>query len=102
LQIVLSLREQILTGNLPEGHPLPPERELARHLGVNRSTVVRAYQELKADGFLDARVGRGTIVTNLEPENARDAERVEPIEWNSLFNAAPASSGDIFSEMMST
>lgn len=102
LQIVLSLREQILTGTLPEGHPLPPERELARHLGVNRSTVVRAYQELKADGFLDARVGRGTVVTNSEPDDTRDAGKIEPIEWNPLFNTAPASSGDIFSEMMST
>ncbi|GAB6280260.1 MAG: PLP-dependent aminotransferase family protein [Thermovirga sp.] len=102
LQIVLALREQILTGTLPEGYPLPPERELARHLGVNRSTVVKAYQELKADGFLDARVGRGTIVTNSEPNDIRDAGKIEPIEWDPLFNAAPASSGDIFSEMMST
>lgn len=101
LQITLSLREQILTGILPEGHPLPPERELALRLGVNRSTVVRAYQELKADGFVDAMVGRGTIVADSGPAKGEDHRRSESPRWNSLFSTQAAPSGDIFSEMMS-
>ena len=62
-QIHREIRDLILAGQLPEGFRLPPERQLARSLGVNRSTVLLAYRELKADGLVDAHVGRGTIVT---------------------------------------
>ena len=47
-QLYERLREQILTGALPEGTRLPPERALAGRLGVNRSTVVHGYRELVA------------------------------------------------------
>ncbi len=101
MQIAAALRERILSGLLHEGTPLPPERDLARRLGVNRSTVVKAYGELKADGFLEARVGRGTVVSVLETERGKAPGRVEPLEWDSLFNPDPGSCGDLFSEMMS-
>src|SRR5476651_2363126 len=52
-QIEERLREQILTGSLPEGARLPPERHLAERLGVNRSTIVHAYRELVADGLVE-------------------------------------------------
>lgn len=101
LQIASALRERILSGLLHEGTPLPPERDLARRLGVNRSTVVKAYGELKADGFLEARVGRGTVVAALEGENGMPPGKAEPLDWYSLFNPDPGSCGDLFSEMMS-
>jgi DNA-binding transcriptional regulator YhcF (GntR family) len=47
-QLYERLREQILTGALPEGTRLPPERALAERLGVNRSTVVRTHPILDA------------------------------------------------------
>jgi DNA-binding transcriptional MocR family regulator len=99
-QIASALRERILSGLLHEGTPLPPERDMARRLGVNRSTVVKAYGELKADGFLEARVGRGTVVAALEA-GAGGARKPEPLEWDGLFNPDPASCGDFFSEMVS-
>ena len=61
-QIVRQVRGMILGGTLPDGFRLPPERRLAQALGINRSTVVTAYDELRADGLVDAHVGRGTVV----------------------------------------
>ena len=64
-QLYERLREQILTGALPEGTRLPPERALADRLGVNRSTVVHGYRELVADGLIEQRVGSGSRVAAL-------------------------------------
>lgn len=61
-QIYEALREAILAGTLPESTRLPPERNLAARLGVNRSTVVRAYRELVADGLIEQKVGSGSRV----------------------------------------
>jgi DNA-binding transcriptional MocR family regulator len=61
-QIVDRIRELIRSGALPEGFRLPPERRLAEALGINRSTVLTAYRELKGEGLVDAHVGRGTSV----------------------------------------
>src|SRR5215831_571574 len=51
-QIRDHIRSGILTGSLGVDMRLPPERELAMALGVNRATVVRAYQELSAAGLV--------------------------------------------------
>jgi DNA-binding transcriptional MocR family regulator len=64
-QLYERLREQILTGALPEGTRLPPERVLADRLGVNRSTIVHGYRELAADGLIEQRVGSGSRVAPL-------------------------------------
>jgi DNA-binding transcriptional MocR family regulator len=61
-QIVRQIRDRILSGQMPSGFHLPPERQLAEQLSITRATVKNAYDELKAQGLLDARVGRGTIV----------------------------------------
>ena len=61
-QIRDRVRSAVLTGALAPGMRLPPERELAATLGVNRTTTMRAYQELAADGVVEARPGRGTLV----------------------------------------
>jgi len=61
-QIRDRVRSAVLTGALVPGMRLPPERELAATLGVNRTTTMRAYQELAADGVVVARPGRGTLV----------------------------------------
>ena len=61
-QICHKLREAILSGELPEGTRLPTERALARDLGVNRTTIMNAYNELASEGLIEGHVGRGTIV----------------------------------------
>ena len=62
VQIRNQLRERILHGDLPAGTQLPPERALARSLGVSRATGVNAYDELEADGLVKGYVGRPTSV----------------------------------------
>jgi DNA-binding transcriptional MocR family regulator len=83
LQIRGGIRDLILSGKLPDGFRLPPERQLATALGVNRTTVLAAYRELKGDGLIGAHVGRGTEV--ISPKGARaTSEPVGPIPWRQL------------------
>ncbi|MBV8150092.1 MAG: PLP-dependent aminotransferase family protein, partial [Candidatus Eremiobacteraeota bacterium] len=77
-QIYEQLREQILTGALPEATRLPPERTLAQILEVNRSTIVHAYRELVADGLIEQRVGSGSRVASPLPAAA---ERHVAVPW---------------------
>lgn len=63
-QIAGWIAEQISTGQWPSGTKLPAQRQLALSLGVNRSTVQEAIDELKADGILSSKVGSSTYVSN--------------------------------------
>ncbi len=72
-QIADQIRGRIECGELSSGDRLPPIRELAQQLGVNRDTVSTAYETLAADGIVDARVGRGTFVRGLRPRPATAA-----------------------------
>jgi GntR family transcriptional regulator len=64
-QIVDRVRQLRATGRLSAGAELPSVRGLAEQLVINPSTVARAYQQLLADGVIEARPGRGYFV--LEP-----------------------------------
>src|SRR5512142_1811525 len=70
-QIAESLLDQIESGKLPPGSRLPPERELAEMLGVNRMTLRQALHLLEAKGLLIRRQGNGTFVA--EPKIERQA-----------------------------
>lgn len=63
-EIVDQLRSLILAGHYPPGSRLPAERELARSLGVNRSSLREALKKLEHMGLLSIRQGDGTRVTN--------------------------------------
>ncbi len=82
LQIAHGIKELILKGAIPEGGRLPPTRKLARTLGVNRSTVVQAYESLWSEGLVESRVGRGTTVRSAE--QGRSAPVSSP-PWGMLF-----------------
>ncbi|MCU0290733.1 MAG: PLP-dependent aminotransferase family protein [Thermoanaerobaculaceae bacterium] len=84
-QISRQIRGMVAAGALPAGFRLPPERRLARALGVNRSTVLQAYDELKGEGLLDAHVGRGTSVRPPRQAAAAPASDVPPLPWRQLF-----------------
>lgn len=57
-----ALRAAVDRGDLPASTRLPPERALAQHLGLSRTTVVMAYDVLRADDVLESRQGSGTWV----------------------------------------
>lgn len=64
------LRRLIETRVLLPGQKLPPSRELAQRLKLARGAVVAAYEQLAADGFVEARLGAGTYVAAQVPEHA--------------------------------
>lgn len=61
-QIVDGVRRLIASGELGVGANLPSVRGLALQLGINPNTVAKAYGELTAEGWLDARAGLGLFV----------------------------------------
>lgn len=62
-QVYDQLRRAIEQGSLRAGTRLPPSREHAASLGVSRNTVLWAVQRLQAEGYVEARVGDGTYVS---------------------------------------
>jgi GntR family transcriptional regulator / MocR family aminotransferase len=64
LQISRRIAQSIERGALAPGAALPGQRELARSLGVHRNTVVAAYDELAAQGFVTTARARATLVAD--------------------------------------
>ncbi len=63
MQVIHALIHEIQRGRLLPGAALPSSRELAATLGVNRKTIVQAYEDLIAQGWLTSAGTRGTIVS---------------------------------------
>ncbi|WP_282943334.1 PLP-dependent aminotransferase family protein [Paenibacillus sp. RC67] len=67
-QIADHLELRISYGEFPPGSLLPSERKLAEQLGVNRSTVILAFSELRSMGIIESRPGSGTRVSRTKWE----------------------------------
>lgn len=74
-QLYDALREAILDGRLRPGGRLPSSRMLAAELGVGRNTVLAAYEQLTAEGYLEGQVGAGTQVAALLPDSLLQLDR---------------------------
>ena len=68
-QIYEAIRRAILSGKLIPETRLPASRNLAKQLSVSRITVVTAYEQLLAEGYLEGKVGAGTFVASKIPED---------------------------------
>lgn len=66
-QIYTNLRSVILTGRLEQGRQLPSSRALASELGISRTTVLRAYDQLLAEGYVEGFKAKGTFVASVIP-----------------------------------
>ncbi len=76
-QIYETIRRSILSGEFYSGKQLPASRHLAKQLGVSRMTVINAYDQLLAEGYLESRAGAGTYVAEHLPEEFLQTPRVE-------------------------
>ena len=97
LQVAHAIEEALRAGRLRIGDRLPAERELALDLGVSRTTVTGAYQELQARGILRGHVGRGTMVVGTPPDARHAAlpwaQRITPAAIQGIQIAYTAPEG---------
>ena len=81
-QVYSGLRQAIVAGTLKPGDRIPSTRDLAEQLGVSRTIVLLAFEQLLAEGYAEGRRGSGTYVAG--GIHARPADRVEhPIALSS-------------------
>ncbi len=69
-QVAGAIRRAIAEGEAKPGERLPPARDLAAVLGVNRNTVLRALRGLREEGLLEFRRGRGISVAGTPDRSA--------------------------------
>ena len=67
-QLYENLRQAILAGQLAAGTRLPSTREIASELGLSRNTVMNAFEQLLAEGYVEGHVGSGTFVSQALPD----------------------------------
>ncbi len=72
-QLYEGLRLAVLRGQLRRGERLPSTRMLAHDLGVSRNTITSAYEQLLAEGYIEAKVGAGTRVARSLPDELLSA-----------------------------
>lgn len=80
-QIKEQIKEQILSGQIPEGTLLPSIRKLAKELGCSVITTSRAYSDLEAEGFIASAQGRGSVVLSQDNSLLRE-QYLKRIEEN--------------------
>ena len=115
-QIKNQIKEMILKGEMADGSMLPSERTLAKLSGVHRNTVIRAYNELKADGYVTSHQGKGYQVmyrhkmVEKSQKAGAESELFNPsaqttgqvIDWKGMFNESfldmETTFDDLFSE----
>lgn len=85
-RVAQALRDAIVRGELKAGERLPSTRSLAASLGIARGTLTEVFDQLKAEGYLEAKVGAGTRVaaalTDVLPDVAgstRPAGSIPPV-----------------------
>ena len=67
-QLYEKMREHILLGGFSPGEQVPSTRVLATDLGVSRNTILQAFEQLTAEGYLEGATGSGTYVARALPE----------------------------------
>ena len=76
-QLYTSLRNAILIGQLASGAQLPSTRALALELGVARGTILNAYEQLLAEGYVEGEMGGGTYVARELPDELLHAPSIQ-------------------------
>src|SRR5579863_3821748 len=85
------LQRLIETGDLRSGDRLPPTRELAGQLGLNRTTISAAYELLETVGLIKGEVGRGSYVC-AGPERSPHAPGTDSLNWSRALTTSVSTS----------
>jgi GntR family transcriptional regulator/MocR family aminotransferase len=88
-QLVGQIREAIRKGRIARGARLPSSRNLADQLGISRNTVVRAYENLILESYVEARPASGVFVAAEPPPLAAAAASISPSRLSAAQPLAP-------------
>jgi len=98
-QIAASVRGDVLAGRLRPGDRLPAAREVADAVDVNVHTALRAYQELRDEGLIDLRRGRGAVISASAAPLAELADEVRALVARAAaLGIAPATLASLVKE----
>lgn len=100
--LYIHIRAAILSGELTRGTKLPSTRALAEELKISRNTVLSAYRQLLAEGYLEGREGSGTFVAHVLPELLLSAPRPVSRAVKTVQNRRTESRQPVFSERART
>ena len=89
-QIYFEIRSAILDGRLKPGARLPASRSLARDLRISRNTVTTAFDQLAAEGYIEARTGAGSFVPAHLPR-----DQVKPASTTLSARCGPGGFGPV-------
>jgi GntR family transcriptional regulator / MocR family aminotransferase len=91
-QVYLRFRQAILSGSFRKGEKLPSTRDVAEQLGISRTVVLLAYDQLLAEGFAVGRAGSGTYVSGEvdvhQPNRPKDLAKLRMSRFGSSSAAA--------------
>lgn len=93
LQIYAQLRQAVLDGRLAADTRLPSSRLLAEESGCSRNTVLNAYEQLAAEGYIIGRVGAGSYISRVLPEDLQPQDSTQAQDNTQAGTASPQQAG---------
>jgi GntR family transcriptional regulator / MocR family aminotransferase len=93
LQLYQQLRQATISRRLAPGTRLPATRILAQELGCSRNTILGAFEQLTAEGYLEGRIGSGTYVADILPEEVTRPDRSPATPQKKLCDLGLSSRG---------
>ncbi|WP_444910381.1 MocR-like pyridoxine biosynthesis transcription factor PdxR [Microbulbifer sp. TRSA005] len=100
-QLYKALIERIINGRLLAGVKLPSSRRMSECLDISRNTVTQTIEQLKNEGFLTSRVGKGVFVSKNLPSFANYPDERHPHN-DTLNSATPLPSLSVYSQMLNS
>jgi GntR family transcriptional regulator / MocR family aminotransferase len=100
-QVSEALKLAILAGRLKPGEKLPSTRDLADSMNVSRFTVIRSYEELSAQGYIQTTSGSGTFVNKEIPGHLDDVKNRE-LEREQVEHILPTAALSVYGERVMT
>lgn len=101
-QIAASVRGEVLAGRIGPGDRLPAARDLAEAVEVNVHTALRAYQELRDEGLVELRRGRGAVISASAAPLADLAEEIAAlVRRGAELGVTPTTLAALIKEMRS-